>query len=85
MMRKVLDESMVEVNKSKERLYLLFVRWFRPVCYTSHFYRVHLYMIFGYNQSEVFDPCFFKFTFLGSEEESGWLPRFWQNLRLAVD
>ena len=54
MMREVLDESPVEVNKPKEGLYFLLVVWGGPFCHSRNFYRVHFNRVIGDDHPEVF-------------------------------
>jgi len=65
----VSDEPLVEVSKAKERLYLPLICQFGPFCHSCDFYRVHLYMVFGYDQAQVLDPGSLKLAFFRSEEQ----------------
>ena len=50
-MGEVLDDLAVEVSKAEEGLHLSFIRRFGPLCHSRDFHRVHLYMVFGYDQA----------------------------------
>src|SRR5258708_6806249 len=63
------DEPLVEVHKSYEGLDVLYFHWLWPVCDSLDFNRVHHYMVFGDDESEVVHLLMFKFAFLWSEEQ----------------
>src|SRR5260221_8260904 len=67
--REVPDEPSVEVHKSYEGLDILYFRQLWPVCDSLDFNRVHHYMVFGDDESEVVHLSTFKFAFLQLEEQ----------------
>src|SRR5882762_3145258 len=69
MMREVMDETAVEVDKTKERLDFLFVGRNRPFSYSSNFSGVHLYGIVRYDHSEILHLGLLKFTFIRLQEQ----------------
>ena len=62
MMRKVLDEPLVEVSEAKERLYFFPVGRNGPVGYSGNFDGVHFDGIVGDNDSKIFHSFLFEFT-----------------------
>ena len=68
MMREVLDESPVEVNKPKEGLYFLLVVWDGPFCHSRDFYQVHFDRVMGDDHPEVLHLGLFKLTLVRLQE-----------------
>src|SRR5258707_1437216 len=67
--REVLDEPLVEVHESYEGLDVFYLCWLWPVHDSLDFNRVHPYMVFGDDESEVVHLSTFKFAFVQSEEQ----------------
>src|SRR5258708_14541530 len=65
----VLDEPSVEVHESYEGLDIFYLCQLWPVCDSLDFNRVHPYMVFGDDESEVVHLSTFKFAFLQLEEQ----------------
>src|SRR5258707_14998094 len=63
------DEPLVEVQKSYEGLDVFYFCQLWPVCDSLDFNRVHCYMVFGDDESEVVRLLTFKFAFLWLEEQ----------------
>ncbi|KNZ76364.1 hypothetical protein J132_10643 [Termitomyces sp. J132] len=68
-MQEVLDESLVEVCKTKEHLYLLLVLGLWPLRYTCYLHWVHLHSSIGDDRAEVLDLGLFKLALLQLEVE----------------
>ena len=68
MMRKVSDESPVEVNKPKEGLYFLLVVQGGPFRHSRNLYRVHFNRVIGDDHPEVLYLGSFKLTLLRLQE-----------------
>ncbi|KAG5349840.1 hypothetical protein C0989_001641 [Termitomyces sp. Mn162] len=69
MVQEVLDESLVEVCKTKECLHLLLVLGLQPLCHTCYLHWVHLCSSMQDDQAKVFNPGLFKLTLLQLEVE----------------
>src|SRR6266436_5620066 len=67
--REVPDEPSVEVHESYEGLDVFYFCQLWPVRDSLDFNRVHPYMVFGDDESEVVHLLMFKFAFLRSEEQ----------------
>jgi hypothetical protein len=65
MVREVRDEASVEIDKADERLYLLFVRRHRPVCYSRDLHWVHFHLVMRDDDAEVLDLGLFNSHFSG--------------------
>ena len=76
MLRKVWDESSVEVDKADEGLDLLFVGRGWPLRHTSYFCWVHFDFVVQDDNTKVFDAGFFKLTLLVSEVQLMFLQPF---------
>ena len=62
--REVLDETTVEVGKTKEGLYFLSIPGYRPFCYTCNLHWVHLHLSLRDDEAQVFNLLKFESTFL---------------------
>ena len=60
MVREVLDQSPIEINKPKEGLYFLLIVWDGPFCHSHNFYWVHLDGVMGDDHPEVLHLASFK-------------------------
>ncbi|KAG5349616.1 hypothetical protein C0989_002741 [Termitomyces sp. Mn162] len=69
MIQEILDESLVEVGKPKEHLYLLLAPGLRPLCHICYLYWVHLHSSVGDDQTKVLNPGLFKLALLQFEVE----------------
>src|SRR3981189_277427 len=67
MLRKVRNESSVEVDKTDEGLDLLFVGRGRPLQHTSYLYWVHFDLVVRDDNTKVFDASLFELALLVSE------------------
>ena len=76
MMREVLDESLVEVNKPKEGLYFLLVVRDRPFCHSRNFYWVHFNRVVRDDHPEVLYLGLLKLTLVRLQEQLVFLKQF---------
>ena len=71
-----LNEALIKVSKSKERMYLFYILGDLPVTDSVKFGVVHHHLAFFDNKAKVFDLCFAKFAFRWFEVEGGFLEAF---------
>ena len=65
----VLDRSVVEICKFLELLDIRHIEGSRPLLNTLYFYRIHLNMVVGHQDTQILNFRDFKLAFLGSKIE----------------